>query len=207
MRFKGVYWHKSLGAYTTRSATGSTYKTASAAAKAIGVVKKGLKPSTIISRVRAYERFYQGILPADADDMHKREAVLRKLALQEPSLEPVVLQLKYGPWRSAVMRAWQQHESNVQCPVFTERTLKQRAQVLHGVLVAAVKEVAQTGVSRLWSRNCVRSVGRHAGGAHVLRHLGVIVAARSFSVACSSTIGVQRVRTQTTLTTNPSVLG
>ena len=178
VRFKGVYWHKGIGAFTTRSSTGTTYKSPRDAANAIGVVKKGLKPHTILSRVRAYQRIYKGHVPADAEDMHERAPELRKLVLEEPSLEPVILQLKYGPWRSAVVRAWKQHESNVQCPVFTERTLKQRVQVLHGVLVAAVKEVAQTGVSRLWSRNCGRNVGRHSGGVAVLKGLGVIVVAK-----------------------------
>ena len=57
--------------------------------------------------------------------------------------------------------------------------LRGRAQLLHTVLVTVVKEIAQTGVSRRWSRNGGRGVGRHSGGAPVLRHLGVIVVARS----------------------------
>ena len=152
VRFKGVYWHKGIQAYTTRTATGETYKTPGAAAKAIGVVKKNLKPSTVLSRVRAYHRIYGGNLPADTDDMHKRAPVLRKLVLEEPSVEPLILQLKYGPWRSAVVQSWRQHRSSVQCPVFTKRTLQERARSLHTVLVTAVREVAQTGVSR--DRGC-----------------------------------------------------
>ena len=62
---------------------------------------------------QAYELIYCGILPADADDMHQRAPVLAKLILEEPSLELVILQLKYGPWRSAVVNAWQQWKSNV----------------------------------------------------------------------------------------------
>ena len=54
----------------------------------------------------------------------------------------------------------------------------QCAQVLHEVLVTTVKEVAQTGVSRRWSRNCGRNVGRHSGGVAVLKRLGVIVVAK-----------------------------
>ena len=179
VRFKGVYWHKGIKAYTTRHATGTTYKTPGAAAAAIGVVRKGLKASTILSRTRAIQGIYCGSLPADAADMHQRAPVLHKLILEEPSLEPVILQLKYGPWRSAVVNAWQQHRSSVQCPVFTKRALEERARSLHTVLVAAVKEIAQTGVSRHWARNCGRGVGRHSGGAPVLRHLGVLVAARA----------------------------
>ena len=74
-----------------------------------------------------------------------------KLVLQEPSVEPLMLQLKYGPWRSSVVRAWRQHRSSVSCPVFTKRTLQERARSLHTVLVTAVREVAQTGVSRYWA--------------------------------------------------------
>ena len=78
-----------------------------------------------------------------------------------------------------MVRAWHQHRSSVQCPVFTQCSVKERAQLLHTVLVTVVKEIAQTGVSRLWSRNCGRGVGRHAGGVTVLHHLGVIVVAKS----------------------------
>ena len=58
LRFKGVYWHRGIRAYTTRSATGKTYKTPHAAAKAIGVVKKGLKPRIILKRVQAIQLFF-----------------------------------------------------------------------------------------------------------------------------------------------------
>ena len=143
---------------------------------------------------------------ADVGDMRKRAAVLRKLVLEEPSLEPLILQLKYGPWRSAVVRAWQQHRSNVQCPVFTQCTVEERSQLLHTVLVTTVKDIAQTGVSRLWSRNCGRGVGWHSGGHIPLRHLGVIVVARSARGGMLFHDQSKGVRTQTTPTTNPSVL-
>jgi hypothetical protein len=175
VRFKGVYWHKGIQAYTTRVATGKTYKSPRAAAKAIGQVKKGLKASIILSRVRAIQQIYRGLLPADCADMHRRSKVMRKLTLQEPSLEPLILQLKYGPWRSAVVKAWLQQPS-VQSPVFKKRTVEERARSLHAVLKTAVLEISKSGVSRLWGRNCGRFVGRHSGGAPVLRHLGVIVA-------------------------------
>ena len=48
MRFNGVYWHKGSQAYTTMSDTGNAYTTPHSAAKAIGVVKKGLKASIIL---------------------------------------------------------------------------------------------------------------------------------------------------------------
>ena len=79
--------------------------TCCAAAKASGVVKEGWKPSTILSRARAYQCIYRGIWPADAGDMHQRASALRTLILEELSLEPLILQLKYGPWRSAVVKA------------------------------------------------------------------------------------------------------
>ena len=170
VRFRGVYWHKGIGAYTTRVATGKTYNTPQAAAKAIGVVKKGLKASIILSRVRAIERIYRGILPADCADMHKRHVMIRRLALQEPSLEPLLLQLKYGPWRSAVVAAW------LHRPVSSVLSVEERAQALHATLVTAVRAVSKSGVSRRWGHNCGRGVGRHSGGAPVLRNLGVIVA-------------------------------
>ena len=178
VRFKGVYWHKGIQAYTTRNATGKTYKTAQAAAKATGAKKKGLKPDTILKRVQFIQRIYRGVLPADGADLVERAPVLRQLVVQEPALEPLICQLKYGPWRSAVTRAWLQ-QASVQSPVWESRTVQERAACLHTVLVTAVQEISEVGVSRLWGRNCGRGVGRHSGGAPVLRHLGVIVVARA----------------------------
>ena len=52
-----VYWHKGIiQAYTARTATWAAYKTPHAAGQAIGVVKKGLEPNTILNKTRAYER-------------------------------------------------------------------------------------------------------------------------------------------------------
>ena len=73
------------------------------------------------------------------------------------------------------MKAWLQ-QPNVQSPVFKKRTVEERARSLHAVLQTAVLEISKSGVSRLWGRKCGRFVGRHSGGAPVLRHLGVIVA-------------------------------
>ena len=68
VRFKGVYWHKGIQRYTTRTATRKTYKTAHAAAQAIGVVKKGLKPSTILSSFRAKAQRRQGATEASGTE-------------------------------------------------------------------------------------------------------------------------------------------
>jgi len=100
---------------------------------------------------------------------------MRIMARQEPCLEPLMLQLKYGPWRSALAAAWAQ-QSRVQSPVFRVPSVKERAQALHTALVTAVEEISKSGVSRHWGQNCGRGVGRHSGGAPVLRHLGVLVA-------------------------------
>ena len=56
---------------------------------------------------------------------------------------------------------------------------KKHAQALHTALVTTVEEISKSGVSRRWGQNCGRAVGRHSGGAPVLRHLGVLAAVRS----------------------------
>ena len=55
---------------------------------------------------------------------------------------------------------------------------KKRAQALHTALVTAAEELPKSRVSRHWSQNCGRAVGRHSGGALVLRRLGVLVVVR-----------------------------
>ena len=77
-----------------------------------------------------------------------------------------------------MVKAWLR-QSSVQSPVFNKRTVDERAKSLHAVLVRVVEEISKSGVSRYWGRNCGRGVGRHSGGAPVLRHFGVIVAVRA----------------------------
>ena len=181
MRFNGVYWHKGSQAYTTRPATGKTDTTRHSANKRIGVVKKGLKASIILKRAQPNQQIYRDVLLGDSADIHQRAKAMLRMAAQEPCLEPLMLQLKYGPWRSALAATWAQ-QSSLQSPMSRVPSVKKRAQALQTALVTAVQEISKSGVSRRWGQNCGRADGRHSGGAPVLRQLGACLA----SVGCGS---------------------
>ena len=102
------------------------------------------------------------------------------MAGQEPCLEPLVLQLKYGPWRSTLAAACVQ-QSSLQSLVPRVLCAKNHARALHTTLVAPAEEIYKSGVSRHWVQNCGKAVGRHSGGAPVLRHLGVLLPVRAGS--------------------------
>ena len=101
-----------------------------------------------------------------------------------------MLQLKYGPWKSTLAATWVQ-QSTLQSPVSRVPCVKKRAQALRTALVTAVEEISKSGVSRHWVQNCGRAVGRHSGGALVLRHLGALavvrVGSRGVLVHCRET--------------------
>ena len=118
--------------------------------------------------------FNKGELPADIEDLYHRAHVLKAVSKGEPAMEPIVIQLKYGPWRSAVVRAWRADADRVQCPA--SHNIKSRAQSLLRVLVQAAKMVNKKGVSKWWAQNAGRNVSWHAGGVMVLHGLGVLIA-------------------------------
>ena len=124
-----------------------------------------------------HQVFNQGELPADLEDLYARAQVLAEVVQKEPAIEPLVIQLKYGPWRAALLNAWadtQLPSSSAlqQCP----ESSAHRAQTLLQVLTLAARHVSKEGVSKAWTRHAGRGVARHSGGAPVLRHLGVLIA-------------------------------
>ena len=90
-------------------------------------------------------------------------------------MEPLVVQLKYGPWRGAAVRAWKRHRGGASHR--RPASSAQRAQVLLKVLTETAKEVNKEKVPRAWARHAGRSVGHHSGGVNVLRHMGVLITA------------------------------
>ncbi len=87
-------------------------------------------------------------------------------------MEPILVQLKYGPWRAAAVRAWKRHRGGA--PHQRPASSVQRTRTLMKVLAETAKEVSKEKVPRAWPRHAGRIVGRHSGGVHVLRHVGVL---------------------------------
>ncbi len=138
------------------------------------------------------EVFNGGELPADLEDLYSRAEALKDVAQEEPAMEPIVIQLKYGTWRAAVLNVWRAHMARVQRPASptahirrpassslvqppASSSVQQRAHSLLQVLGQAATEVSKEGVS-YWSMHAGRGVSRHGGGHIVLRHLGVLIA-------------------------------
>ena len=92
-------------------------------------------------------------------------------------MEPLVIQLKYGPWRGSAMRRWKRRRGGAshRRPASSVK----RAQTLMKVLSETAKEVSKEKVPRAWPRNAGRSVSHHSGGVIVLRNLGVLIADES----------------------------
>ena len=88
-------------------------------------------------------------------------------------MEPLLVQLKYGPWPEAAVQAWKRRRGGVshQRPASS----LQRAQVLLKVLTETAKKVSKDKVPRAWARHVGRSTCHHSGGVNVLRHMGVLI--------------------------------
>ena len=170
-RFKGVYWHKAKRRWTTRSSSRS-FASVGEAARATDASRKPAKPSTIVQRLKFMRRIFDaGELPADLEDLESRAKSFQGMCRQEPALEPIGIQLKYGPWRANLIECWK--ASCVQRPA--SLSVEQRAASIFEVLVSVAKAVSKEGVP-YWSKHAGRGVSRHMGGQMVLlKHLGVLI--------------------------------
>ncbi len=169
VRHKGVYWHKGKRAYVTRA--GGLFSSVMSAAQAVQAPRKCLKPSEVLRRMHRMREVYdKGELPADVEDLFARATTLRAMCKLEPALEPLIVQLKYGPWRDAVMK-W---VHRILRPASPPSSVPDRAQSLLQVLSCAAETVAKVRVSKHWVQNAGRGVCRHSGGHVVLKHLGVL---------------------------------
>ena len=126
------------------------------------------------ARARMLNKVYQGDVPADLGDLFLRCSWLKRTISSEPALLMLMCQLKYGPWRDAVMRSWSEKSRGAG----VSESLSTRAARLVSVLRQAAVTISATKVPRTWLRHAGRFVGRHSGGEQVLRHLGIIEVAK-----------------------------
>ena len=110
-RLKGVYWHKAKRRWTTRSSLPS-FASVGAAARAMDAPRKPARPATIVQRLKFIRRIYDaGEQPADLEDLESRAQSLQGMCRQEPALEPIGIQLTYGPWRASLASCVQHSRS------------------------------------------------------------------------------------------------
>ena len=91
----------------------------------------------------------------------------------------ISIQLKYGPWRDALLDAWRQRGKPaaecIEVKALMDKGLHERASRLHSMLMLTMGLMAKRKVSEAWSSNCFRTVGRHSSPEMVLHHLGLLV--------------------------------
>ena len=197
--YHGVTYHAGLGRYVVNDVvTGSTFANARDAATARSQAMRANPsptprkpgPKEIVARMRRLRPIYlpRGAppkLPADLlatlDHARKSKLMFRK----EPAAEILSIQLKYGPWKDALLEAWTEHHArrrgakrplanDQQVPDVNDRHVKSRAAALQKVLCRTAEMMARDKCPNAWSTNCGRFVGRHSAPPVVLQHLGIL---------------------------------
>ena len=112
----------------------------------------------------------------EAAIFHKKQSACLYEAV--PATEGISIQLKYRPWKDALMQAWVIEGRPKATPVVSTEaspastTVQHNAILLRSLLVRAIHSISEKPVSEAWSVNCSRSVGRHSSPGMVLRHQG-----------------------------------
>ena len=206
--FQGVSYHRQLRRYVLNSmAAGKTYATgrqaAAARASILGsatVVLKKPSAVAISRRLRFIRKVYMPALGkqwlfADLSSALKHATESRMMFAAEPGLEMLSIQLKYEPWRVALLSSWKQMRSafplagSLDVTSVNDPVLHERATRVHALLVRTVQTVAKTKIPECWGSNCSRIVGRHSAPQMVLHHLGVLEkgVSISFEHGCAPT--------------------
>ena len=173
-RVAGVHYHRQKHCFVSTTTGGLHTTVGKACGGNPNEFKRGLMPKTILARTRFLNKvFDKGEVPADLEDLYRRAKWIASASKDEPVIALLMVQLKYGPWRAALESAWK-HLRTTTSSVQGPKSEAARAARLLDALTAVVHVVSKERVSKSWSRNAGRFVGRHAGAEQVLRHLGVL---------------------------------
>ena len=159
--FLGVCWHKGLQRFVVHDvSTGGTYATAREAAvaraEALGLpmlVKKRVPSKELIKRISFMRKVYMPVregkvwLFADVCSAEKHAVKSRPMFEAEPAYEIICVQLKYHPWRDALLSAWiklgRPKPACVNVKSLGDDGLHERACNVHTVLVQTVRNMAK----------------------------------------------------------------
>ena len=177
--------------------TGQTYSTdreaAAARGQALGLSdiprRHSLKPQLLAVRMGVMRRILfpqrgPQLLMSDLEAaiFHKKQSACLYEAV--PATEGISIQLKYRPWKHALMQAWVIEGRPKATPVVSTEaspastTVQHNAILLRSLLVRALHSISEKPVSQAWPVNCSRIVGRHSCPGMVLFHLGAFGAWR-----------------------------
>ena len=201
--FRGVSFHKQKVAFVVNDAsTGRTYSSdrdaAAARSEALGAsddaLKRSISPKALATRMRIMRRIYfprrgPQLLMSDLDAAIRHVKLSACMYAAFPTTEGVSNQFKYGPWKDALLKAWIKKGKPKAIAVLDAEVslddaevalessnLLQDASVLRSLLVDVVVSINEKPVSKAWSSNCSRSVGRHSSPQMVLKHFGLLEA-------------------------------
>ena len=122
------------------------------------------------------------MLPGDVEHAIRAEADHQQMFKADPGYRALSLHGKYGPWKDALFQAWQQAGSpGTEVPRGELPDDPERARRVHGVLLAAVKLMAEVplDVRQAWTQHVGRHVCRHHGYLVMLQDLGILVSLKS----------------------------
>ena len=190
--FRGVSFHKSKNVFVVNDAyTGRTFSTdreaAAARAEALGesedAEKYKLRPQLLAVRMGVMRSIYfpqrgPQLLMSDLQGAIRHKSHSAAMYTAFPATEGISIQLKYLPWKGAVLQAWiaegRPQATHIVATAVKLKTVLHDARVLRSLLVRAIRSIGQMPVSPAWSRNCSRSVGRHSSPGVILKHLGLL---------------------------------
>ena len=194
--FAGVSYHKQSRRFWVYDVAGlGMHRTAQQAAQArssaLGMdklKKKRTSAQEMIDRLNLLQKVYlpkcgQWKMFADLHSAFKHVKTSQAMFAAEPAFEMISIQLKYDPWRNALLDAWRQRgKPAAECVPdlrsafsFEDKGLHARASRLHSVLMLTIKIMFKTKVAEAWPANCSRFVGRHSAPEVVLHHLGLLI--------------------------------
>ena len=188
--FKGVSFHKQSRKYFVNDVSvGASFNTdkeaAVARANALNlqtVPTRRVTVQDLIKRMTLLRQVYmprQGkyALPADLGSAFRHVWKSMVMFSAEPALEMISIQLKYEPWRQALLACWREvgkPGGALDVAGLKDPDLHARASRLHAVLTPTIRYMSKTQVVEVWSSNCSRTVGRHSSPQMVLHHLGLL---------------------------------
>jgi hypothetical protein len=147
---------------------------AEAAADWAGVPVKDLLKAIPLSvklgleRFRAASALQQVCCPADIESAVQERVLSRDMFLQEPTLELLSIQGKYGPWRVAMRQQWATMPRRGPASCKSGRT-----EYVYDLLAATVKAVSGLDMTD-WVANCGRKVSYCSGYLPLLDRLGCV---------------------------------
>ena len=186
----GISFHKGIGRWVgNQVALGQTYATKEKAHQALVRLRPAAKTSTplkrqavsvsdLMDRTQKLVRWGEkgNWLPPDLIATRDHAVKSQTMFEFEPSLEPLSLHLKYGPWKDALLKSFQDTAEAKSGLAVKSKSKSCRARFLKKVALSAAKVISRHPVSPEWPKNANRFRHREQGPSMCLRNLGLVSA-------------------------------